>query len=57
MYASWKLANSPPLGGLQNLILLKKGKQVATADNSRQNRKKINKRQRKKVARCQQMDW
>lgn len=56
MYASWKLANSPPLGGLQNLILLKKGKQVATADNSRQNRKKINKR-REKVARCQQMDW
>lgn len=57
MYASWKLASSSPLGGLQTLILLKKGKQVATAENSRQNRKKTNKRQRKKVARCQQMDW
>lgn len=44
--ASWKLANSSLLAGLQTLILLKKGEQVAPAENSSQ-----------KMARRQQTDW
>lgn len=44
IYASWKLANSSYLAGLQTLTLLKEEGQGAAPEDSSQNRKKGGKR-------------